>query len=135
MALSQNSEGMRLRSAFDSICEEIYYLVEHKSNINCRYGKIVSDTDMEMMKISYADSASKEFWKPYNGDANLKEELDGYEDMVAEIEEEYKYDSETQTVGAAYLLSLPYSRFLYFCVAHAALDNPIFDSENFLYIV
>ena len=83
MALSQNSEGLRLRSAFDRICEEIYCLVEQESDINCRYGKIVSDTDMEMMNFSYADSASKEVWKPYDGDAKLEEELEGHQDMVA----------------------------------------------------
>lgn len=132
MALSLHPEGMQLRSAFDRICEEIYCLVElndrEESNIDFRHGKTVSETDRKMMKISYADSASKEFWKPYDKNANLEEELDGHEEMVAEIEE--KHNGETKTIGDADLLSLRYSHFLYFCVARAALNNPIFDGTE-----
>ena len=126
MATRPNKEGTQLRSDFDKICETLYDLEElDKCNIKYDDGWIISETDRATMRISYDDLAGQAFWKPYAKDAKIEAALEDHEEMVMDIEHEIKRVT-TRTVADAYLLSIDYSDFLWFCLWRAAFHNPIF---------
>ena len=66
MASLFSNEGAQLRSDFDKFCEELYELVDRREcDIEFDHGEIMAESGCEMMKVSYAESASKAFRKPY----------------------------------------------------------------------
>ena len=130
MASRLNNEGAQLRSNFDNFCEALYELVDRREcNIEFDHGKIIAGSGCKMMKVSYAESASKAFWKPYVKDAKLDEALEDHEEMIEDIEQSNERGP-TQTVEDAYLVSLQYSDFLWFCVWRSTVYNPVFDGPE-----
>lgn len=126
MASSQITEGMQLRLGFETIRDEIACLADQEqTQMDIRDGKVMSEQDVKRMRIFYNDSASKAFWKPNVKDANLDDELEGHEELIAEIEDS-GYSLRTPTVIQGYPLSVRYCDFLYFCICRAALYNPVF---------
>ena len=137
MASRPNSEGAQLRYNFDVICDETLYDLadRHEEDFDFDNGTIISEPDRAKMKISYNESARKAFWKPYLQDAKLDEALESHEELVQDIEHGEDIENRTdrgptKTVGDAYLLSLDYSDFLWFCLWRAALHNPVFDDTG-----
>ena len=140
MASQQNSEGAQIRHDFDVICEILYDLADRdEGDFDFDDGIIISEPDCAKMKISYDDSARKAFWKPYLQDAKLDEALESHEELVDDIEygEDHREYPEfeikrgpTKTIADAYILSLEYSDFLWFCLWRAALHNPVFDDTG-----
>ena len=124
------NEAAQLRSNFDRFCEELYELVDRREcDIEFDHGKTMAESDCEMMKVSYAESASKAFWKPYVNDAKLDEALEDHEEMIKDIEQSSERGP-TQTVEDAYLVSLQYSDFLWFCVWRSTVYNQVFDEPE-----
>ena len=130
MASQMNSEGAQLRYDFDVICETLYDLADRDDgDFDFDDGIIISELDSVKMKILYDDSARKAFWKPYLQDAKLDEALESHEELVEDIETEIERGP-TKTIADAYLLSLDYADFLWFCLWRAALHNPVFDETE-----
>ena len=126
MATQPNKEGTQLRSDFRKICDTLCDQAElDECNISFDDGRMLSETDSAMMRISYDDLARKEFWKPYGKDAKIEAALEDHEEMIIDIEHEIERET-TQTVADAYLFSIDYSAFLWFCVSRAAFHNPVF---------
>lgn len=130
MATQPNKEGKQLRANFVRIIDLLCDLAEQqfKSELNFDDGGIMSEADNAMMRISYDGLASQAFWQPYSKDAKIEAALDDFEEMIEDIENEV-VRGPTQTVEDAYILSIKYSRFLYFCVTNAAFFNPVFGGE------
>ena len=129
MASERNKEGMQLRSDFAKICDLLSDLAElDEDDLRFDDGLMVSETDSAMMRISYDDLARKTFWMPYAKDAKIEAALEDHEEMIDEIEHECERGT-TQTTEDAYLLSMKYSDFVWFCVSNAAFQNPVFGGE------
>ena len=130
MAPSPNRSGLQLRSSFDEICEELFWLAEQgESAIDFNNGKIISDQHANKMRIMHDASAGDNFWKSRVEGAKLDETLSGHEEMIEEIETGLTHP-DTHTMGDAYPFSLVYCDFLYFCIARAALHNPVLDGPE-----
>lgn len=129
MATQPNKEGTQLRSDFVKICDLLLDLAEHdEDDLKFDDGRMMSETDITMMRISYTDLARRAFWKPYAKDAKIEAALSDYEEMIEDIEHEIERGT-TQTIEDAYLLSMDYSDFLWFCVSSVAFHNPVFGGE------
>ena len=130
MATQPNKEGMQLRSDFGKIIDTLSDLADYdESDLNFADGKMMSRADIAMMRIFYDNLACKAFWKPYAKDAKLEAALEDHEEMVEDIEVELGR-APTETVADAYILSIQYSHFLYFCVTNATFSNPVFGGEK-----
>ena len=130
MTTQPNKEGKQLRANFERIIDLLCDLaVQFESDPRFDDGMVVSETDKAMMRISYDDLASKAFWEPYPKDAKIKAALDDFEEMVDDIEHETERRP-TQTVQDAYLFSMDYSDFLYYCVTNATFHNAVFGGEK-----
>lgn len=129
MASRPNNEGTQLRYDFEVVCDKLYDLADRQEDdYDFDDGVIISESDSAKMKISYDDSARDAFWKPYLQDAKLEDALESHEDLVEEIE--HKERGTTKTMGDAYLLSLRYRDFLWFCLHRAVVANPVFDETG-----
>ena len=130
MATHPNKEATQLRSDFDKICETLCDLAELDGcNINFDHGWIVSETDCATMRISHDGLVGQAFWKPYAKDAKIEAALEDHEEMVIDIEHEIERET-TRTVADAYILSMDYSDFLWFCIWRAAFHNPVFTGTD-----
>ena len=124
MTSQSNKDGTQLRSDFDKICETLYDLADRdECDVSFEDGRMVSESDCAMMRISYDDSVRKACWKPFAKEAKLEKALEDHEEMIEDIERGTER-ALTKTMADAYLLSIDYCDFLWFCLWRAALHNP-----------